>query len=119
MILTNITHKPSWFLFVEHFHSLASVLSANSCQDVFLAGLPFHARNEKRLMAVLIPWYNHKMEPKMSLTLKNDFISAVTLLCLPLSWTQAQFYLTTLIKTRTSVQSRRRWDEIVFNRITS
>lgn len=55
----------------------------------------------------------------MSFSLKNDFISAVILLFLPLSWTQAQFCLTTLIKTRTSVQSRRRWDEIVFNRITS
>lgn len=46
-------------------------------------------------------------------------ISAVTPLFFSfLSWTQAQLYRTTLIKTRTSRQSWFRWDEIVFNRIT-
>lgn len=82
----------------------------------FLTRLPLHARRrrgkkKKRLMAFLIPWYSHKKKPKMSSSLKKDFISAVILLFFffapsSLSWTQAQFYLTTLIKTRTSVQSR-------------
>lgn len=94
----------------------------------------------KRLMSVLIPRNSHKTKPKISFSLSLSLYSCLSLhksisslrnnttpppppplpfpLPPPLSWTRAQFFLTTLIKTSTSVQSRHRWDEIAFNRIT-
>lgn len=71
-------------------------------------------KDEWRLNFVVQSWSKSEGE----LLSKNDFVLAVIAPVLPLRWTHERYSLTTLIKTRTIVQSRRRLDEIVFSGIT-